>query len=215
MADLPQGGFDGIVEKRLVMSPRVMPSAGPRTDISHGFGDLVYLAMGHFQPNDGARMHPHQDIDIVTVVLSGAIAHAGSLGDGTVIHASGVQVQRAGTGMQHLEISADDRKAEFVQIWFLPPKRGYTPDYQNFELPVGALTTVLGGECKACFDNNMTCHVGTLTKGNTLDVAQPFLVVITEGEGVANGKPIAKGDLIEGDALALEATSDLGVVVVF
>ena len=93
--DIPQGGFAGIVEKRMVISPQLMPDALNRKDISHGFGDFIYLSTGYFKPKDGAPLHPHENVDIVTVVMSGSIAHAGTLGDGTVIHAPAVQVQRS------------------------------------------------------------------------------------------------------------------------
>lgn len=213
-ADVPQGGFAGIVEKQLVISPKLMPNAHSRADISHGFGDFIYLATGHFNPNDGARLHPHENVDIVTVVLSGSIAHAGTLADGTVIHAPGVQVQRSGTGMRHAEVSPDDRKADFVQLWFLPPTRGLTPDYQNFTLKEGELTTVLGGDCLECFDNNMTCQTGTLPVGTKLEYRQQFVALITKGDAVANGIEVTKGDLIEGKSLNIEAKTELGIVVI-
>jgi len=79
-------------------------------------------------------VHPHRDVDIVSVILNGRVGHRGSLGDGSVIEGPGIQVQRAGSGMQHAEFSLEDRKAELVQIWFLPPERGLTPNYPNFSL---------------------------------------------------------------------------------
>ncbi len=82
--DVPQGGFAGIVEKQMVISPKLMPGAVNRKDISHGLGDFIYLSSGHFKLHDGAPLHPHDNVDIVTVVLSGSIAHAGTLGDGTM-----------------------------------------------------------------------------------------------------------------------------------
>jgi len=107
-SDVPQGGFSGIVEKQMVVSTRLTPLAANRKEISHGFSDFIYLAMGHFKANDGASLHPHDNVDIVTLVLSGSISHAGSLADGTVIHAPGVQVQRCGTGIIHSEVNPGD-----------------------------------------------------------------------------------------------------------
>jgi redox-sensitive bicupin YhaK (pirin superfamily) len=213
--DIPLGGFAGIVEKQMVISPQLIPGALDRKDISHGFGDFVYLAIGHFKPNDGAPLHPHENVDIVTVVLNGSIAHAGTLGDGTVIHAPGVQVQRAGTGMRHSEINPDDSKAEFVQIWFLPPEQGLPPDYQNISLDDGKLKTVLGGDCAECFDNNMTCKVGNIPANDSLECNQQFIALITEGNATANGISVSKGDLLEGYSLHIEAISDLSMVLIF
>jgi hypothetical protein len=153
-------------------------------------------------------------VDIVTVVLSGSIAHAGTLGDGTVIHAPAVQVQRAGTGMRHSEVSPDYRKADFVQIWFLPPEQGLAPDYQNISLEDGELTTVLGGDCVECFDNNMTCKVGNIPADDSLECDQQFIALITEGNATANGIRVSRGDLLEGDTLRIEARSKLGMVLI-
>ena len=212
--DIPQGGFAGIVEKQMVISPRLMPGAVNRKDISHGLKDFIYLSTGHFKPKDGAPLHPHANVDIVTVVLSGSIAHAGTLGDGTVIHAPAVQVQRAGTGMRHSEISPDDNKADFVQIWFMPPEQGLAPDYQNIRLDEGKLTTVLGGDCVDCFDNNMTCKVGNIPANDSLECDRQFIALITEGNATANDISVSKGDLLEGDALHIEAVSKLGIVLI-
>ena len=93
--DLPQGGFAGISEKRMVLNPVLWPHSD-KTIVSAGLGDFIYLAVGEFSPNDGAPIHPHKDVDIVSVVLTGSIGHKGSLGNGTSIHSKGVQVQRAG-----------------------------------------------------------------------------------------------------------------------
>jgi hypothetical protein len=213
--DIPQGGFAGIVEKQMVISPHLMPDALNRKDISHGLGDFVYLATGYFKPNDGAPMHSHENVDIVTVVLNGSLAHAGTLGDGTVIHAPAVQVQRAGTGMRHSEINPDDSKAEFVQIWFLPPEQGLSPDYQNISLEEGKLTTVLGAGCARCFDNNMTCKAGNLSANESLSCNQQFIALITEGNATANGLSVSRGDLLEGDSLHIEAISKLGMVLIY
>ena len=212
--DIPQGGFAGIVEKQMVISPKLMPGALSRKDISHGFGDFIYLSTGHFKPNDGAPLHPHDNVDIVTVVLSESIAHAGTLGDGSVIHVPGVQVQRAGTGMRHSEINPGDSKADFVQIWFLPPEQGLAPDYQNISLEDGKLTTVLGGDCAECFDNNMTCKVGSIPANNLFECNQRFIALITDGNATANGISVSKGDLLEGESLHIEAKSKLGIVLI-
>ncbi|OEU49228.1 MAG: Pirin-like protein [Desulfobulbaceae bacterium S5133MH15] len=212
--DVPLGGFAGIVEKQMVVSSKIMPGAANRKDISHGLGDFIYLSSGHFKPHDGAPLHPHDNMDIVTVVLSGSIAHAGTLGDGTVIHAPGVQVQRAGTGMRHSEMNPGDSKAEFVQIWFLPPKEGLPPDYRNITLEEGKLTTLLGGDCADCFDNKMTCKAGEIPAGGSLDCDQQFVALIIEGDATANGIRATRGDLLEGDRLHIDAISKLEIILI-
>lgn len=215
---LPLGGFAGIVEKQMVMSPKLIPSAASRTDISFGLDSFVYLSTGYFKPNDGAPLHPHENIDIVTLVLSGQLAHKGTLGDGTVIHSPGVQVQRAGTGMQHSEINIDVHKAKFVQIWFLPPKNNLTPAYQDITLIPGKLITVLGGldtgEKSKAFENTMTCQIGTLNDGYSMTLEVPFIAFITHGKAIINGQMITEGSLIEGNNLNLQVVEELGLVLI-
>jgi len=212
--DLPLGGFAGIVETHMVKSPMIWKDAGQRQDISHGLGDFIYLASGYFKPNDGAPIHPHNDVDIVSVILNGAVGHKGTLGDGTVIEGPGVQVQRAGTGIQHAEFSLNDTKAEIIQIWFLPPQNGLKPAYQNFKLKEGELTTVLGGKNDASFHSNMTTQVGFISKGQSVSASQPFVAMITQGSAVANGIAVKAGDLIEGEELDLSSGEDFGLVLI-
>ncbi|MGC9460687.1 pirin family protein [Vibrio genomosp. F10] len=211
--DLPQGGFAGILERHMVLNPELWPKAKDRTDISHGLVDFIYLALGQFLPNDGAPMHPHHDVDIVSVVFSGSVGHKGTLGDGTAIHAPEVQVQRAGTGMQHAEFNLHDTPADIAQIWFKPPEKGLEPAYKNFKLSDSGLTTVLGGT-DGSFISNMVCKVGYLPVGEEITVNQPFVVLITQGKGNANGVPVTKGDLIEGDSLQFIAGHDLGLALI-
>ena len=214
LADLPLGGFAGIVEKQMVMSPLLWPDARNRKDISHGLGDFVYLSTGHFKAHDGAPVHPHENIDIVTLVLGGTVAHSGTLGDGTVIHAPGVQVQRAGSGMQHSEFSPDSNKADFVQMWFLPPEKGLKPDYQNVTIEEEKLITVLGGTDNNCFRNSMTCQVGFIQANDSITSHQPFIAFITEGSAQVNDLTVSEGDLVEGDSINLMAKSRLGLVLI-
>lgn len=211
--DLPQGGFAGIVERHMAMNPELWPEAKGRTDISHGLGDFIYLALGQFLPNDGAPLHPHSNVDIVSVVFSGSVGHKGTLGDGTAIHAPEVQVQRAGTGMQHAEFNLGDKPADIAQIWFKPPEAGLEPAYKNFKLSKNKLTTVLGGE-NGSFNSNMVCRVGYLATGEEIKLNSPFVALITQGDGNANGEAVGKGDLIEGDSLMFIAGRNLGLALI-
>ena len=212
--DLPEGGFAGIVETRMAMSPQIWRDAGHRRDISHGMGDFIYLASGYFKPHDGAPLHPHEDVDIVSVILSGAVGHKGTLGDGTEIAGPGVQVQRAGTGMQHAEFNLGDSNAEIIQIWFRPPAKGLPPAYRNFELKPGEMTTVLGSGGKESFDSTMRCQVGSLNQGQSVTSDRPFVAMITSGSALANGIEVSSGDLIEGQHLSLSAQQELGLVLI-
>jgi len=212
--DLPLGGFSGIVETKMVMSPLIWPDASQRIDISHGLGDFIYLSSGYFKPNDGAPIHPHQEVDIVTVVIKGAVGHKGTLGEGSVIEGPGVQVQRAGTGMQHSEFSLNNAQADFIQIWFSPPEVGLTPDYQNFQLKEDELTTVLGNKGGDSFHSNMVCRVGFISKDQSIQIDRSFVAMIFQGSATANDMLVKAGDLIEGDELELSSDDEFGLVLI-
>ena len=104
--DLPLGGFAGLTEKRLVVDERLWD--GPEKSWS-GLGDFVYLADANFQPKGQTNMHPHKEIDVISVMVDGQIEHEGSLEHGKSIVANQVQVQRAGgEGFSHNEINPDN-----------------------------------------------------------------------------------------------------------
>ncbi|WP_371185777.1 pirin family protein [Thalassotalea maritima] len=212
--DIPTSGFAGIVETQMVKSPRLWPTAQNQPLISHGLGDFVYLANGYFKPNDGVPIHPHKDVDIASFIVSGAVGHEGTLGHGTTIQAPGVQIQRAGTGMQHSEFNLTDNAAEIIQLWFLPPSKGLSPAYQNIVLQEGELTTVLGDVDKGTFDNNMLCQIGYLTDDQRVEVNQPFIALITRGEADVNGQIIDQGTLVEGDSAIITGKHKLGIVLI-
>jgi len=211
--DLPLGGFAGIVETRMVQNPRVFQGAEKHTEISHGLGDFIFLATGYYKPNDGAPMHPHQDVDIVSFIPNGEIGHEGTTGHGTTIKGPGVQVQRAGTGLQHAEFNLTNQRTDLVQIWFLPPKRGLTPEYRDIALEQGRMTTVLGGS-DGTFESEMTCQIGLLNPGQTAGTRHRFVAFLSDGEAIANGEPAKAGDIIEGDALELETQSGCNLVLI-
>lgn len=215
LSDLPQGGFAGIVEKQMVMSPKLWTKALERDDISHGLDGFVYLATGYFKPHDGASLHPHQNIDIVTLVLSGSVSHHGTLGDGTTVYASQVQVQRAGTGMRHAEVNKGEEEAQFVQLWFLPPEQNLEPAYQNIDIKSRGLTTVLGNaECERCFGNGMTCQIGTIFEGHSLEYEADAIIFITSGKAMIGDKKVGEGDLIEATRFKMDALSEVGLVFI-
>lgn len=83
-------------------------------------------------PDRGFGMHPHQDMEIVTYMLSGALRHMDSLGNGSVIRAGDVQRMTAGSGIVHGEVNASSSEpAHLLQIWMLPEHNGLEPGYEE------------------------------------------------------------------------------------
>ena len=211
--DLHLGGFAGIVETQMVINPEVFGPQHKNQKTSEGLGGLLYLASGYFKPEDGSDLHPHIDVDIITVIFKGELVHAGTLGEGTRISAPGAQVQRTGTGIRHLEKNPNQDPADFIQLWFAPPEKGLKPAYQNISLEKGKITTLLGGEGET-YINEMNCKAGLLSEGEMFSVDKEFLVFVHKGTALVNEDEVVAGDIIEGQSLQLIAKTDLEVVII-
>ncbi len=97
-----------------------------------GFRGLRVINEDVVAPGAGFPRHPHRDMEIVTIPLSGAIAHEDSSGGAGVVQAGEVQRMSAGTGVAHSEFNASRTEPlHLYQIWLLPERRGLTPGYEQ------------------------------------------------------------------------------------
>lgn len=106
-------------------------SFGGYRDPNHmRFGPLRVINEDRVIGGAGFDTHDHRDMEIITYVLSGALAHRDSMGNGTIIRAGEVQKMSAGTGVEHSEYNASPtEEVHFYQIWIVPDKRGIAPNY--------------------------------------------------------------------------------------
>ena len=97
-----------------------------------GFGLLRVLNDDIVQPGKGFGRHPHENMEIVSIPLLGALRHQDSMGHEDVIRGGEVQVMSAGSGITHSEFNAsNDEEVHFLQIWVQPKKRNITPRYNQ------------------------------------------------------------------------------------
>ena len=156
-------------------------------------------------PGMGFGAHPHQDMEIITYVLSGQLEHKDSMGNGRVIRAGDVQYMSAGSGVRHSEYNPSQSEAvHFLQIWIMPDAKGVKPRYAEKSLrdaPAGKFNLIAS---KAGRDGSIAIHQDADLWMAKLDagqqVTQPLAanrnawLHVAEGEIVLNGQTLAGGD---------------------
>ena len=211
--DLHLGGFAGLIEHRLVRDQRV----GGDNDTWEGLGNFVYLADARFLPKGQTNMHPHKEIDVISVVVDGRIIHEGSLEHGQSMDTNQAQAQRAGgEGFSHNEINPDDEKNRMIQLWVLPETPGEPAAYKFYDLEQGKMTRIYGGSKNQSetLDNHTILEVGMLSGEQEISRDGEFLAYVTRGAGHLNGSAVKDGDLVRGKNLTFTADVDVQIIVI-
>jgi len=184
-----------------------------------GFRALRVINEDRVEPGRGFGRHHHDDMEIVTYVLDGVLAHQDSLGNGAEIRPGEVQRMSAGTGIDHSEFnhSKADR-VHFLQIWILPERTGLRPGYEQRAFPLhearDALVLVASRDGR---DGSVTVHqdveirAGRLRRGarvvHALRPGRHAWLQVARGAVDASGKRLAAGD-----GLAVSDEKQLDVV---
>lgn len=101
-----------------------------------GFSDLRVINDDIVAPSSGFEQHAHANMEIVTIVLEGAIEHRDSLGNETILNAGAIQAMTTGTGILHSEYNPSvNERAHILQIWVLPDRKNLSPEYSQKYFP--------------------------------------------------------------------------------
>lgn len=181
-----------------------------------GFGALRVINEDRLQPGVGFDTHGHQDMEIISYVLEGALAHEDSLGNGAILRPGDVQRMSAGTGVRHSEYNASDRDVvHFLQIWIVPDRRGLPPSYERKHFSEaekrGRLRLIASPDGR---DGSVSLHQDAFVYAALLDGAQRVVHRLTPGRRayghVARGRVTVNGQLLEaGDALKAEGVDEI------
>ena len=177
-----------------------------------GFRTLRVINDDRVAPGGGFPTHGHRDMEIVTYVLDGELAHRDDMGTGSVIRPGEVQRMSAGTGVLHSEMNPSNQSpVHFLQIWILPERPGIAPGYEQKTFPIderkGRLRLVASHDGR---DGSLTVHQDVDVFTATLDgraVSHDFRpdrygwLQVARGTVDLNGKKLRAGDgaAIEGE----------------
>ena len=213
--DLHYGGFAGLREHRLVNDPKIFGQyKDPMT--SDGLGALIYLADAHFNPHGETKMHPHKEVDVISVMVEGNIEHQGSLEHGASLQAGDIQVQRAGgEGFSHNEINPDNTQNRMLQIWFQPETSGEKAGYQLYHSDNEQIQRVYGGRVGNTFKSSTIMEIVSLEKGEPFRHLGSYEIYLYQGVLQSEELLLKDGDLIEGSDLDVVAVEKSRFVLVF
>jgi redox-sensitive bicupin YhaK (pirin superfamily) len=174
------------------------------------FGPLRVINEDRVQPGAGFGAHPHRDMEIISYVLGGELAHKDSLGNGSTIRPGDVQRMSAGTGVRHSEFNPSPaEQVHFLQIWIQPDAQGIAPSYeQKFFGPAdkrGKLRLIASPDAA---DGSVLIHQDARVYAGLLDGDERMSLTVGDGRRVyvhvARGSLTANGtELSSGDALKL------------
>jgi redox-sensitive bicupin YhaK (pirin superfamily) len=171
-----------------------------------GFRTLRVINEDRVAAGQGFPTHPHRDMEIVTVVLEGALEHKDSMGTGSVIRRGDVQRMSAGTGVTHSEYNhAKDSPVHFFQVWVMPEKEGLKPSYEQKtfarDMRRDRLCLVLsrdGRDGSVTVHQDMSLYAADLAEGTELghELARgrAAWIQVAEGLVLVNGEELRAGD---------------------
>jgi redox-sensitive bicupin YhaK (pirin superfamily) len=187
-----------------------------------GFRALRVINEDFVAPGKGFGEHPHDNMEILTVVISGAVEHRDSMGNGEVLRPGEVQYMSAGTGIEHSEFNpSPDTPLHLLQIWLMPNKTNVKPGYAQKPFPIAARQDALllvaskGGRGKSIkIHADAELYVSRLGASSHVEHAlgkRHAWIQLISGEIEVNGMKLTAGDglaVSDEPALRIQAAHD-------
>jgi redox-sensitive bicupin YhaK (pirin superfamily) len=172
------------------------------------FGTLFAFNDDFVEPGKGFGTHPHINMEIISVLLSGKMNHKDSMGYSTVVEAGGVQIMSAGSGLKHEEYNIGENDVNFLQIWIYPKLQNIIPRYQQRSFPKekrkNQLKTIVSNEegLEHCWINqNAKLSLGYFDKGKEIQctlnpVNKCIFIFLIDGSITIGGKILPARDAL-------------------
>lgn len=169
-----------------------------------GFRTLRVINEDRVQGGHGFGTHGHEEMEIISYVLDGEMAHKDSMGNGAVMRPGDVQRMSAGTGVLHSEFNhSSEQELHFLQIWILPQRRGIAPNYEQKAFPrhqrQGQWRLVVspdGRDDSVSINQDANLYLGRFAAGEQaeLPAVHHAWLHVAKGEAVVNGEVLSAGD---------------------
>jgi redox-sensitive bicupin YhaK (pirin superfamily) len=182
-------------------------SFGHYQDPDHmGFGPLRVINEDRVVPGAGFGAHPHSNMEIISYVLKGELAHKDSMGNGSTIKPGDIQIMSAGSGITHSEYNgSDSNEVHFLQIWIMPNVENEAPDYQQKTFDQGDLNNQFrvvispdGENGSLTIKQDARMLVGKFDEGIATvfktQAGRRYWIQIAQGMADVNGEKGASGD---------------------
>lgn len=166
------------------------------------FGALRVINDDIFDGQNGFSTHPHENMEIISYVVDGVLTHEDSMGNKRELNRGQVQYMSAGTGIRHSEYNLTNKPLRFLQIWIVPDKKGYEPNYGDYAFDwnerVNSWLTIVSKDGPIKIHQDMTISVLSLDQGEiikySLDENRQAYLVQIEGESVVNEEYMLEKD---------------------
>jgi len=214
MLQLRKSNERGYADHGWLKSFHTFSFAGYHDPEHMGFGSLRVINDDRVQPGKGFGTHGHRDMEIITYILEGALAHKDSMGNGSTIVPGDVQRMSAGKGVMHSEFNASPSElVHLLQIWIEPNVTGIRPSYEEKHFDAaskrGRLRLIASSDAR---EGSVRIHQDTSVYAALLDGAERIshkfdparkaYVHVARGKLTVNGQPLQAGDALKATGVA-------------